>query len=263
MIAIITGAASGIGKAVALRLAEDSVSRQSRPAQLLLVDIASAGLEAVAVSLRAGGAQVETVVADLGDEHAAPHIVDRAVESFGGLDALISNAGVIQRASLLDLTVQDYERSFAINVRATWLLGKAAHAHLARTRGALVATASVAAHEPAPPLGAYSASKAALVMLVRQMACEWGPDGIRCNTVSPGSTHTGMTDARYSNPELRASAAERNPLRMVGSPEHQAAAIAFLAGPEAAYITGADLVVDGGIRTMLMTASALGDPWRR
>jgi len=263
VIAIITGAASGIGKAVALRMAQDSLSREGRPAQLLLVDIDSAGLAAVAASLRAGGTQVETVVADLGETDAAPRILDRTVQSFDGLDALISNAGVIQRASLLDLEAPDYDRSFAINARATWLLGKAAHPHLARSRGSLVATASVSAHEPTPPLGAYSASKAALVMLVRQMACEWGPDGIRCNTVSPGSTHTGMTDARYSNPVLRAGAAERNPLHMIGSPEHQAAAIAFLAGPEAAYITGADLVVDGGLRTMLMTASALGDPWRR
>src|SRR5258708_3516219 len=226
-------------------MAQDSLSREGRPAQLLLVDIASAGLAAVAASLRAGGSQVETEVADLGETDAAPRILERAVQAFGGLDALISNAGIIQRASLLDLETQDYDRSFAINVRATWLLGKAAHPHLARSRGCLVATASVSAHEPTPPLGAYSASKAALVMLVRQMACEWGPDGIRCNTVSPGSTHTGMTDARYSNPVLRASAVERNPLRMIGSPEHQAAAIAFLAGPKAPYITGADLVVDG------------------
>jgi NAD(P)-dependent dehydrogenase (short-subunit alcohol dehydrogenase family) len=263
MIAVITGAASGIGKAVALRLARDAAVRESKPAKLLLVDLNSVGLEQVAAGLHTTGAEVERVIADLDDEAAPARIVARAAELFGGLDVLISNAGIIKRASLLDLTVADYDRSFAVNVRATWLLGKAAHPHLARSRGSLVATASVSAHEPTPPLGAYSASKAALVMLVRQMACEWGPDGIRCNTVSPGSTHTGMTDARYSNPVLRAGAAERNPLRMVGSPEHQAAAIAFLASPEAAYITGADLVVDGGLRTMLMSASALGDPWRR
>ena len=207
--------------------------------------------------------KAETVTADIADTDSPAHIVDMAIERFGGLDVLISNAGIIKRASLLDMSPTDYDRSFAINVRATWLLAKCAHPHLSRSRGCIVATASISAHEPTPPLGAYSASKAALLMLVRQMACEWGPDGIRCNTVSPGSTHTGMTNARYSVPALRESAAQRNPLHMIGSPENQAAAIAFLASRDAAYITGADLVVDGGLRTMLMTASAMGDPWTR
>jgi len=263
MRAIITGAASGIGRAVALRLARDAFERDRRPAQLLLVDVAGDALVDVAAALRAEDVQAEVFVGDLGDSAVPDQVVAAAHGYFGGVDVLISNAGIISRASLLDLSVAEYERSFAINTRATWLLGRAAHPLLAAARGCIVATASLAAREPTPPLGAYSASKAALVMLIQQMACEWGPDGIRCNTVSPGSTHTAMTDARYSQPELRAAAASRNPLRMVGEPGHQAAAIAFLAGPDAAYITGADLVVDGGLQGMLMQASALGDPWRR
>jgi NAD(P)-dependent dehydrogenase (short-subunit alcohol dehydrogenase family) len=263
VIAIITGAASGIGKAVAERMVRDGGLREGRATKLLLADIDSKGLKDVSSLLLAQGAQVEAVTADIAETEVPAYIVEAAAQRFGGVDALISNAGIIQRASLLDLAAADYDRSFAINVRATWLLAKAAHPYLARSRGCIVATASISAHEPTPPLGAYSASKAALVMLIRQMACEWGPDGIRCNTVSPGSTHTGMTDARYSDPALRESAAQRNPLHMIGSPENQAAAIAFLASPDAAYITGADLVVDGGLRTMLMMASAMGDPWRR
>jgi len=100
-------------------------------------------------------------------------------------------------------------------------------------------------------------------MLVRQLACDFGPDGIRVNSVSPGSTHTGMTDARYRDPAQRVAAAQRNPLRMVGSPENQAAAICFLASAAAAYITGADMLVDGGLDTMLMPASSFGDPWKK
>jgi glucose 1-dehydrogenase len=100
-------------------------------------------------------------------------------------------------------------------------------------------------------------------MLVRQMAVEWGPDGIRCNTVSPGSTHTAMTDARYSDPVQRDAAAQRSPLRLVGLPENQAAAISFLLSADAAYITGVDLLVDGGLSAMLMPASGFGDPWRK
>lgn len=257
MRAIITGAASGIGKAVALRLAREA------HAQLLLVDVAAEKLDAVARELRTLGAQVETFSGDLTDVAVPGRVVAAAAQAFAGVDALISNAGVIKRGSLLDLTLEDYELGFAINTRATWLLAKAAHPHLKASKGAIVATASISAHAPTPPLGAYSASKAALVMLVRQMACEWGPDGIRCNTVSPGSTHTGMTDARYSDPQQHAAAAKRQPLQMVGSPEHQAAAIAFLVSPEAAYITGADLLVDGGLNTMLMPAAGMGDPWKK
>lgn len=267
MKAVITGAASGIGRAVALQLGRDGRA-QGRggahgPSQLLLVDVNAAKLADVAAELRSLGAQAETFVGDLSEPAVPARVIEAAGKAFGGLDALISNAGIIHRASLLELRVEDYERAFAINTRATWLLAKAAHPLLAASKGCIVATASISAHEPTPPLGAYSASKAALVMLVRQMACEWGPDGIRCNTVSPGSTHTGMTDVRYSDPVQREAAAQRNPLRKVGVPENQAAAIAFLAGPEAAYISGADLVVDGGLHTMLMTASAMGDPWRR
>lgn len=263
MKAIVTGAASGIGKAVALRLAADSLTREARPAHLMLADLSAAGLDIVATELRAVGHVVETFVADLSDPGVPAAVVTAAAKAFGDIDVLVSNAGIIQRGALLETEFEDFDRAFAINTRATWLLGKAAHPHLSRTRGSLIATASVSATQPTPPLGAYSASKAALVMLVRQMSVEWGPDGIRCNCVSPGSTHTAMTDARYSDPLQREAAAKRNPLQMVGSPENQAAVIAFLASPDAAYITGENIIVDGGLQNMLMLASAMGDPWTR
>ncbi|WP_434106146.1 SDR family NAD(P)-dependent oxidoreductase [Paraburkholderia caffeinilytica] len=263
MRAIITGAASGIGRAVAERFTADAKGRGGRAAQLLLVDLNEAALEDAAGRLQEDGAQVLTFVGDLSDAGVPTRIVETAARAWDGLDALISNAGIIQRASLLELSVDDFDRSFAINTRATWLLAKTAHPMLAASKGCVVATASVSAQQPTPPLGAYSASKAALVMLIRQMSCEWGPDGIRCNSVSPGSTHTAMTDARYSDPQQRAAAAKRNPLQMVGSPAQQAAVVAFLAGPDASYITGENVIVDGGLQNMLMLASAMGDPWTR
>ena len=262
MKAIITGAASGIGLATAKRIHQDAKSR-GEASQLMLVDIAEEPLQRLADELRGDGAEAHAFVGDLADTSVPEKIVEATRLAFGGLDALISNAGVISRASLLELTLEDYERSFAINTRAGWLMAKAAYPLLKESRGCIVATGSISAEHPSPPLAAYSASKAALVMLVRQLSIEWGPVGIRCNCVSPGSTHTAMTDARYSNPKLFAEAEERNPIRMVGQPEHQAAAIAFLAGPDAAYINGANLVVDGGVHNNLMIASALGDPWKR
>jgi len=136
------------------------------------------------------------------------------------------------------------------------LLAQAARPALIRSRGAIVATASIAASHPSAPLGAYAASKAALVMFVKQMALEWGKDGIRCNCVSPGATLTGMTANAYSDEEMRRRRAAEIPLGRIGMPEDLAHAIHFLAGPGAAFITGVDLLVDGGLDVTLMQSSS-------
>ena len=258
---LVTGAASGIGRAAAHKLQDDVARREGRGAALLLVDRNADGLAQAAADLVRKGAAVETFACDLADPQAPARAVAAAETAFGGLDALISNAGIIARGSLLETSLEDYERVFAVNTRATWLLAKAAYPMLAASRGCIVATASIAAHEPTPALGAYAPSKAALVMLIRQLACDWGPVGIRCNCVSPGSTQTGISqNSGAAGQERRVG---RNPLRMIAAPEHQAAAIAFLASPEAAFVTGAELVVDGGARTQLMVASGMGNPWDR
>ncbi|MCW1402480.1 SDR family oxidoreductase [Novosphingobium sp. MW5] len=147
---------------------------------------------------------------------------------------------------------------YAINTRATWLLAKAAHPHLAANRGAFVATASMSATQPTPGLGFYSSSKAALLMLVRQLSLEWGPDGIRCNTVSPGPTYTPMTQAGYADADRRAAREAMIPLRKLGMAEDVANAILFLIGPGASHITGIDILVDGGMSNNLMPATGGG-----
>lgn len=258
---LITGAASGIGRAAAFRLQNDVARREGRGAELMLVDIHAAPLEEVAGELAAKGATVRTFVGNLADPTVPAAAVAATEAAFGGLDALISNAGIISRGTLLEISLEEYERAFAINTRPTWLLSKAAYPMLAAARGCLVATASIAAHEPTPTLGAYAPSKAALIMLVKQLACDWGPAGIRCNTVSPGSTQTAISANSSSPGQDRREG--RNPLRMIAQPEHQAAVIAFLAGPDAAFVTGADFVCDGGAQTQLMTTSGMGNPWQR
>ncbi len=259
MRALITGSASGIGLAVAHKLNVDTKARTGRGAQLALVDITAQKLNDAAEALRAAGAEAEPIVADMTDPDAPASVVAKAVARFGGLDVLVSNAGAIAPATLLELTLEQYERTFQLNTRATWLLGKAAHPHLKASRGCIVATASVAAHHPIPTLGVYSPSKAALLMLARQMAADWGPDGIRVNTVSPGSTLTGISgaDPNSFDPKLTepGGAPDRNPLGFFSRADDQAAAIAFLASPEARFISGADLQVDGGVQTQLMVKS--------
>jgi NAD(P)-dependent dehydrogenase (short-subunit alcohol dehydrogenase family) len=241
--AVITGAASGIGAATARRLAGADGAR------LLLVDRAEEQLQRVAGELGAEALTVDLTLPDAGERVAAA-----ARERLGGLDLLVSNAGAAFSAPLVELSLEDWDRTFAINVRAAWLLAKAAYPLLRDAQGSLVVTASIAAREPAAPVGAYASSKAAVVMLVRQLAYEWGPDGIRCNCVSPGTTHTGMTDGTYSDPQRRSERASHLPLRRIAEPDEVAGVIAFLAGPDASYITGIDVLVDGGLGTSLLPA---------
>jgi len=261
---IVTGAASGIGLATATLAAE----RFGDSAKLLVVDLSEDALGDVAADLRARGAEVEALAADLRDEGVAERLIAKSVSAFGGLDAVISNAGIVGTGELATLGDDDYARMFDVNARPTWRLGKAARGELARSRGAIVATASISSLYPTPPLGSYSASKAAQVMLVQQMALEWGPDGIRCNCVSPGPTYTGITANAFNDADNPAHVANRErreaaiPLRKLGQPREVAEAILFLAGPGASHITGVNLVVDGGLSIALMPAVGGGSGHR-
>lgn len=250
---LITGAASGIGRATAQLLAGGALVPGAH--QLFLVDRDTAALEAVAAAI---GPAATALVIDLARPDAGDATVSAAVAVMGGLDAVVSNAGVISGGALAELDIVEFDRIFAINTRASWLLAKAAYPHLRTSRGAFVATASGSASQPTPALGFYSASKAALMMLVRQLSIEWGPDGIRCNTVSPGPTHTPMTARGYADRERREQREASIALRKLGSPEDVAHAILFLIGPTAGHITGVDLLVDGGMNNMLMPLSGAG-----
>jgi NAD(P)-dependent dehydrogenase (short-subunit alcohol dehydrogenase family) len=143
--------------------------------------------------------------------------------------------------------VRDWDHIFAVNTRATWLLAKAAHPALKAARGAIVATGSMSGSNPHANLGAYGPSKAAVIMLVQVLAQEFAPDGIRVNAVSPGMVRTGMTEPVYRDSRLAAERDALVPVGRVATPEDIADVIAFLLGPDARYVNGHDLVVDGGV----------------
>jgi glucose 1-dehydrogenase len=244
---VVTGAASGIGRAVCLRLARDARAAGGS-ARVAAVDVGRpAELDRLAAELAGLGAETLPLDGDMGEPDAPGRVVAAAVERFGGLDGLVSNAGINRPGPLTSYTVEDWDRVFAVNVRATWLLARAAHPALRVTRGAIVAVASMSGSHAHAGLGAYAPSKAALIMLVRVLAQELGHDGIRVNALSPGMVRTGMTRQVYADPDVATARASLVPLGRVAAPEDMADVIAFLLGPDARYVNGHDLVADGGV----------------
>jgi len=248
MRALVTGAASGIGRATVLRLAHDARSA-GRAGSIAIVDVAqaAAALDTVAEELRKLDAQPLAIHADMATADDPARAVGEATARFGGLDGLVSNAGINRPGPLLAYSIEDWDALFNVNTRATWLLAKAAHAALAAAKGAIVVTASMSGSNAHANLGAYAPSKAAVIMLMRVLAQEFGRDGIRVNSVSPGMVRTGMTEKLYQSSELAAERAALVPLGRVATPEDIADVVAFLLGPGARYVNGHDLVVDGAV----------------
>jgi glucose 1-dehydrogenase len=248
MRALVTGAASGIGRATALRLARDARAA-GRPARIAIVDVAAARarLEGVAEELRKADAEPLAIQADMATADQPGRAVAEAVARFGGLDGLVSNAGINRPGALLAYTVEDWDALFNVNTRATWLLAKAAFSALKAARGSIVSVCSMSGSFAHAGLGAYGPSKAAAIMLVKVLAQELGGEGIRVNGVSPGMVRTGMTETVYQNAAIAAERDALVPLGRVATPDDMADAIAFLLSADARYITGHDLVVDGGV----------------
>lgn len=240
---LITGGSSGIGLSLAKLIAV-----RNPGSRLILVGRDTSRLEAAAADVPGA----TPVTADLTDPDAAASIVETAVAEMGGIDSVVSNAGAIYPGALADIAPADFIRGFQINVHATFHLAQAAYPELKKSSGVLIATGSMAGRNPTSGLGSYSASKAALAMLIAQLAVEWGPDGIRCNCVSPGTVMTPLNAHAYVDPDRRAERTGRIPLGRLGEPDDIANVIHFLLQPQAGFVTGVDLVVDGGAGGMLM-----------
>ena len=217
-------------------------------AGIAAVDLApSPGLDSLVAELTALGADALPLHADMAEPEAPARAVNDAVARFGGLDGIVSNAGINRPGALMDYALADWDAMFAVNTRATWLLAKAAYQALKASRGAIVAIASMSGSNAHANLGAYGPSKAAVIMLVKVLAQELGRDGIRVNSVSPGMVRTGMTAKVYADPRVAAERDALVPLGRVATPEDMADVVAFLLSQDARYVNGHDLVVDGGV----------------
>jgi NAD(P)-dependent dehydrogenase (short-subunit alcohol dehydrogenase family) len=233
--ALITGAASGIGRASALAFA-------SAGASVALLDIDAEGLADTASAARAVGIRVEALVADVRDLQMVTGAVGRAVEDFGRLDAALNNAGVPGPYLPLDeYSEEDFMRILQVDLVGVWRCMRAEIWQMrAQGHGAIVNTSSMLGAAAMPDNGAYVAAKHGVHGLTRAAALELGGTGIRVNAIAPGVTRTGMTSA-VSDDLLRTV-----PLGRIAEPEEIAAAAVWLCSPEASYVTGSVLVADGG-----------------
>jgi len=232
--AIVTGAATGIGAACARRLAADG-------AAVVLTDIQPA--DAVAKRIEADGGRAHALTADVADEDAWAEVVRAAEDRYGPIGVLVSNAYAVEIAPADATSRASWDRQLAVSLTGAFLGVRACLPGLRATGGSVVVISSVHANFGLPGRPAYAAAKGALVSLARQLAVEYGPD-LRVNSVLPGPILTPAWDGiSFADRALSAAGTAAGRL---GTADEVAAAVAFLASPDASYITGASLVVDGG-----------------
>lgn len=238
-IVVVTGGGSGIGAGIARRFAQSGAD--------VVVNFRAneSGAREVVKAIESRGARAVALQADVSQGAGATAVVEKAVSTFGGLDVLVNNAGTYPLAALIEMSEPEWDQVIADNLRSVHLCTQAAARKMIGRAGAIVNIASIEAENPAPSHSHYAAAKAAVVMYTRSAALELGGQGIRVNCVSPGLIWREGLDRDWpegANAYLRAA-----PLRRLGLPEDVADACLFLASEAARWITGANLVVDGGV----------------
>ena len=238
-VAIITGAASGIGLASARQLASEG-------AKVLLADRSPQG-EQAAAELRAQGHDARFMAADVSDELQVAALVEAAVAAWGRLDVMVANAGISGRGVTDKTALSDWERVLAVNLTGVFLCAKHAIPAMRKSGGgAIISTASIVGLVGVAGAVPYSAAKGSVGSLTRTMALDCAGDGIRVNTVCPGFIDAAMEGLTERSQEQAARLVALHPLGRLGTAQDVAKAIAFLGSDDASFITGTALVVDGG-----------------
>jgi NAD(P)-dependent dehydrogenase (short-subunit alcohol dehydrogenase family) len=245
-VAIVTGAASGIGRAIAQEFGTVG-------AKVAVLDIDTKGAEeTVSLVKKAGGAAI-AVTCDTSSQDSITVAATATHKAFGPADVLVNNAGILRAGPLESLTLELWNQLVAINLTGYFLCAQTfGRQMLPRRKGALVHVASIAGLQPQTFSGAYSVTKAGVIMLSRQLAAEWGREGVRSNVVCPGAIRTPLSEGFYQVPGVVEAREKIIPAKRIGTPKDIADACVFLASERATYITGEQVLVDGGLEKMIM-----------
>jgi NAD(P)-dependent dehydrogenase (short-subunit alcohol dehydrogenase family) len=241
---VVTGGAGGLGRAIAAGLAQAG-------ARLVLLDRDQAACDDAARAL--GDAQALPIACDIADADMVAAVAAHALKDAGPCDVLVNNAGLLRAGPIATLSLAEWNALLAVNLTGYFLCAQAfGRQMLDRGKGAIVHTASIASRHPQPFSGAYSVSKAGVVMLSQQLAVEWGPHGVRSNVVSPGLVRTPMSEAFYQAPGVAERRAAMVPVGRVAAPVDIAEVALFLASDRAGYVNGEDICIDGGFGRTIM-----------
>ncbi len=245
-VCVVTGAARGLGGSIATALA-------AQGCRLALFDVDLEALEQRASDWRSTGVDVIAQRCDVSDAESVEAGAAETERAFGKIDILVNNAGILRPGSLADLALADWNALLQINLTGYFLCAQRfGRSMRSAGGGAIVNVSSISGVFPQPYSGAYSVSKAGLQMLSKGLATEWGPFGVRSNVVSPAMMITPLTEAFYQDPAILARRSAAVPLQRIGTTEDLTNAVLFLASDRAAYLSGQEIVVDGGWSSNLL-----------
>lgn len=251
-VSVVTGGGGAIGKAICLAFAREG-------SDVLIADIVLQKAEEVSKEIRAMGRKSLSFGVDVSNRKQVKELVKTALDAFGRIDVLANVAGiVIGDSPIEDLPEEAWDKVIGVNLKGTFLCSQAVGKEMIKQgRGNIINIASISGETPQIYAGAYSPSKAGIILLTKVMAVEWVKYNIRVNAISPGRIRTPLTDSFYNTEALRSARARSVPMNRLGEPEEIASGAVFLASNDSSYMTGESLVIDGGYLNGLFHLSSL------